>query len=76
MRKSPFQFSGLGSTDAKLWLSRGYAILDGPSLPIIEEGGKEANDTYVEQVRDECLQVLDDKKLSIILCGRHFLSIF
>jgi dipeptidyl aminopeptidase/acylaminoacyl peptidase len=50
MRRSPYQFSGISSTDAKLWLARGFAILDGPSFPIIGEGDQEANDTYLEQL--------------------------
>jgi hypothetical protein len=34
-----------------LWLARKYAVLDGPSFPIIAEGeGEEPNDTYVEQL--------------------------
>ena len=35
-----------------VWLSRGYAVLEGPSLPIIGSAaeGVEPNDTYVEQL--------------------------
>lgn len=44
MRGSPNEFSGIGSTSALLWLARGYAILDGPTMPIIGEGDQEAND--------------------------------
>ena len=32
------------------WLARGYAILDDPSMPIVGEGDKEPNDTYVAQL--------------------------
>ncbi|HEX7152547.1 MAG TPA: prolyl oligopeptidase family serine peptidase [Thermoanaerobaculia bacterium] len=32
------------------WLARGYAILDDPSMPIIGEGSREPNDTYVDQL--------------------------
>ena len=28
----------------------GFAVLDGPTLPIIAEGDEEPNDTYVEQL--------------------------
>lgn len=44
MRGSPNEFSGIGATSALLWLARGYAILDGPTMPIIGEGDEEAND--------------------------------
>jgi dipeptidyl aminopeptidase/acylaminoacyl peptidase len=33
-----------------LWLVHGYAVLSGPTRPIIGEGEKEPNDTYVEQL--------------------------
>lgn len=33
-------------------LTQGYAILDNPAMPIIGEGGAEANDTYVKQLRE------------------------
>ena len=39
---------------AQVWLARGYAVLDGPSLPIVadEATGAEPNDTYLQQVAD------------------------
>eukprot|EP00178_Gracilaria_changii_P023505 TRINITY_DN710_c0_g1_i1.p1 TRINITY_DN710_c0_g1~~TRINITY_DN710_c0_g1_i1.p1 ORF type:complete len:1047 (-),score=126.88 TRINITY_DN710_c0_g1_i1:459-3599(-) len=48
-RGSPFRFVRLARTPL-YWLTRGYAILDGPEMPIIGEGDTEANDTYVEQL--------------------------
>ncbi|KAJ7522459.1 hypothetical protein O6H91_18G011700 [Diphasiastrum complanatum] len=50
MRGSPNQFPGIGSTSPLLWLARGFAILEGPTMPIIGEGEAEANDRYVEQL--------------------------
>lgn len=50
MRRSPHQFSGIGSLSPTLWLARGYAVLDGPSIPVVAEGEEEPNDTYVEQL--------------------------
>ncbi|MEN2785003.1 S9 family peptidase [Sphingomonas qilianensis] len=32
-------------------LTQGYAILDNPAMPIIGEGGAEANDTYIQQLQ-------------------------
>jgi dipeptidyl aminopeptidase/acylaminoacyl peptidase len=50
MRDSPFRFTGIGSSSPLLHLARGYAVLDGPTMPIIGEGEAEPNDTYVEQL--------------------------
>lgn len=51
LRDSPYRFTGIGPSSALVWLARGYAVLDGPALPIIGEGeGVEPNDTYVEQL--------------------------
>lgn len=48
-RGSPYRFVRLARTPL-YWLTRGYAILDGPEMPIIGEGDTEANDTYIEQL--------------------------
>ncbi|XP_034904056.1 probable glutamyl endopeptidase, chloroplastic [Populus alba] len=50
VRGSPNEFAGIGPTSALLWLARRFAILSGPTIPIIGEGDKEANDRYVEQL--------------------------
>lgn len=48
-RGSPYRFVRLARTPL-YWLTRGYAILDGPEMPIIGEGDNEANDTYINQL--------------------------
>ncbi|KAI4324116.1 hypothetical protein L6164_023679 [Bauhinia variegata] len=50
VRGSPNEFAGIGATSALLWLARRFAILSGPTIPIIGEGDEEANDRYVEQL--------------------------
>ncbi|XP_022757881.1 probable glutamyl endopeptidase, chloroplastic isoform X2 [Durio zibethinus] len=50
VRRSPNKFAGIGPTSALLWLARRFAILSGPTIPIIGEGDEEANDRYVEQL--------------------------
>ena len=40
-------------------LTQGYAILDNPAMPIIGGGGAEANDTYVQQLRDDAQAAVD-----------------
>lgn len=51
LRKSPFEFVSLGALSPKLWLAENYAVLDGPTMPIIAEGDEEPNDTYIEQLK-------------------------
>lgn len=48
-RGSPYRFVRLARTPL-YWLTRGYAILDGPEMAIVGEGETEANDSYVEQL--------------------------
>nr|XP_011465337.1 PREDICTED: probable glutamyl endopeptidase, chloroplastic isoform X2 [Fragaria vesca subsp. vesca] len=50
VRGSPNEFAGIGPTSALLWMARRFAILSGPTIPIIGEGDEEANDRYVEQL--------------------------
>jgi dipeptidyl aminopeptidase/acylaminoacyl peptidase len=47
---SPYRFTRPGALSALPFLVRGYAVLDNPSIPILGEGSKEPNDTYVEQL--------------------------
>lgn len=32
-------------------LAKNYAVLDGPTMPIVAEDGEEPNDTYIEQLK-------------------------
>ena len=50
VRRSFFTFSHIGGMSPLLWLARKYAILDGPTMPIVGEGEEEPNDTYIEQL--------------------------
>ncbi|MFQ6045448.1 MAG: S9 family peptidase [Gemmatimonadales bacterium] len=47
---SPHRFDRLSGWSAVIWLALGYAVLDGPTMPIVGEGDAEPNDTYVEQL--------------------------
>lgn len=48
--KSENTFSRPSRTSVLFLLTQGYAILSGPSLPIIGEDDAEPNDTYIEQL--------------------------
>jgi dipeptidyl aminopeptidase/acylaminoacyl peptidase len=50
VKDSPYRFSFINWASPLFWLVRGYAIMDDPSLPIIGEGDKEPNDTYIDQL--------------------------
>jgi dipeptidyl aminopeptidase/acylaminoacyl peptidase len=47
---SPNLFSRPSGASPLFLLTQGYAILDGPAMPIIGEGDEEPNDRYIEQL--------------------------
>ena len=60
---SPFRFTSLFYGSPVYWAARGYAILDNASFPIVGEGDKEPNDTFVEQLianAEAAINKLDD----------------
>uniref|UniRef100_A0A7S0MZS3 Probable glutamyl endopeptidase, chloroplastic n=2 Tax=Pyramimonas obovata TaxID=1411642 RepID=A0A7S0MZS3_9CHLO len=60
LRDSPYRFSGIGPSSPLLHLARGYAVLDGPTMPIIGEGDAEPNDTYVEQLTSSARAAVEE----------------
>jgi len=47
---SPHRFVRISPTSPLIMLSYGYAVLSGPTMPVIGEGDKEPNDTYIKQL--------------------------
>ena len=47
---SPHRFNGISYWGPLPFLARGYAVMDGPTMPIVGEGDSEPNDTYLEQL--------------------------
>lgn len=47
---SPNRFSRPGGSSHLFLLTQGYAILDGPAMPVLGADGKEPNDSFVEQL--------------------------
>ncbi len=47
---SPFRFNRISYWGAVPFVTRGYAVLDGATIPIVGEGEREPNDTFVEQL--------------------------
>lgn len=50
VKGSPYTFTRISPGGPIFWVVRGYAVLDNVSIPIVGEGDKEPNDTYVEQL--------------------------
>jgi dipeptidyl aminopeptidase/acylaminoacyl peptidase len=57
---SPHRFTRLSGWSTAIWLTQGYAVLDGPTMPIIGEGDEEPNDTYVEQLVGSAKAAVDE----------------
>lgn len=57
VRGSPNRFSRIGGSSHLFFLTQGYAVFDGPTMPII--GGDVANDTYVEQLVSSAKAAVD-----------------
>jgi len=53
------RFSRPGGTSHLFLLTQGYAVLDGPTMPIVGVGGAEANDTYIEQLTASAKAAVD-----------------
>jgi len=60
VRTSPYQFIRVSWSGALPWLTMGYAVLDGPTMPIIGEGDQEPNDTYVQQLVSSARAAVDE----------------
>ncbi len=58
VRGSPHRFTRLRGASHLLLLTQGYAVLDGPAMPIVGEG-ETANDTYVEQLVASAAAAID-----------------
>jgi dipeptidyl aminopeptidase/acylaminoacyl peptidase len=50
VRGSPYLFVRPTGASHLFMLTQGYGVLDGPTMPIVGEGDREPNDTYVEQL--------------------------
>jgi len=57
---SPYQFARAPWFSPLVWLTQGYAVLDDPSMPIVGEGDKEPNDTYVDQLVASAKAAVDE----------------
>jgi dipeptidyl aminopeptidase/acylaminoacyl peptidase len=57
---SPYRFNAIGYWGPQAFLARGYAVLDDPSMPIVGEGEKEPNDTFLPQLIASAEAAIDE----------------
>ncbi|MEJ7693417.1 prolyl oligopeptidase family serine peptidase [Daejeonella sp.] len=51
VRGSENRFTTLSWASPVFWVTRGYAVLDNAEMPIVAQGDKRPNDTFVEQLK-------------------------
>lgn len=56
---NPNTFSYLSYGNPIYWITRGYAVLNDASFPIVGEGDEQPNDTFVEQLIDNAKSAID-----------------
>lgn len=56
---NPNTFNYLSYGNPIYWITRGYAVLDDASFPIVGEGDEQPNDTFVEQLIDNAKSAID-----------------
>jgi len=60
VRESPYRFIRVSPLGPLPFLLAGYAVLDDPAMPIIGEGSKEPNDTYIPQLVASAKAAIDE----------------
>jgi dipeptidyl aminopeptidase/acylaminoacyl peptidase len=70
---SPHRFTTLTGSSHLLLLTQGYAIFDGPTMPIVGPG-ETANDTYVEQLVTSAAAAVD-KSVEMGIADRHRIAV-
>ena len=58
--ESPYRFNRISYWGPLAMLARGYAVLDDPGMPIVGEGDKEPNDSYLPQLKMNAQAAVDE----------------
>jgi dipeptidyl aminopeptidase/acylaminoacyl peptidase len=67
VKGSPYTFTRLSWGSPVYWVTQGYAVLQGTSIPIVGEGTKEPNDTYTEQLVASAKAAIDEgQRLGVV----------
>jgi dipeptidyl aminopeptidase/acylaminoacyl peptidase len=59
VKGSPYRFTRLAFRSPVYWVTRGYAVLDNADMPIVGVGKTEPNDTFLEQIEDNAISLID-----------------
>ena len=70
---SPNRFTTIGGASHLLLLAHGYAIFDGPTMPIVG-AGETANDNYVDQLVSSAAAAVD-KAVELGIADRHRIGV-
>ncbi|MEH6416689.1 alpha/beta hydrolase family protein [Pseudomonas sp. CGJS7] len=57
---SPYRFNAVSYWGPLPYLAMGYAVLDDPSMPIVGEGDREPNDSYIAQLTASAQAAIDE----------------
>lgn len=60
VRDSPYRFSRVNWGSPLFWLTQGYVVMEDATMPIVGEGDREPNDTYVEQLVASAQAAVDE----------------
>ena len=60
VRVSPYRFARVRWGSPLYWLTQGYAVMEGATMPLIGEGDDEPNDTYVAQLVASAQAAVDE----------------
>lgn len=71
---SPYKFNRINVQGPQVMLARGYTVLDGFAMPIIGEGRKEPNDTFIEQIKMNADAAVDEV-VRLGVADRHRIAI-
>jgi len=56
---SPYTFTRISPSSVLVYVTQGYAVLNDASFPIVGVGGKEPNDTFIEQLVADAAAAID-----------------
>jgi dipeptidyl aminopeptidase/acylaminoacyl peptidase len=71
---SPYRFVRPSRTSHLFLLTQGYGVLDGPTMPIVGEGDREPNDTYIEQLVASAKAAVDEV-VRLGVADRHRIAV-
>ena len=67
VKGSPYTFTRLTWGSPVFWVTQGYAVLQGTSIPIVGEGDKQPNDTYTAQLVASAKAAIDEgQRLGVV----------